>query len=164
MQLDCYRNRELFSAQRSCAVDSNFCIRSMQLCRTKLCSLIAIAIESYFPHNEVVRLIVISAYEVCSSAEQSCAVTGYFLLALCAGGNLVESRGFFHLSSKQVRVVKSRGFYLRYKNKNLTSSLPPTRSRTSVTRCRCNRRLAVCPEKFKRKGTHNQDFCRGSAI
>ena len=24
-----------------------------------------------------------------------CAVTGYFLLALCAGGNLVESRGFF---------------------------------------------------------------------
>ena len=45
----------------------------------------------------------------CNSAQRSCAVVGYFphtecvvLLALCAGGNLVESRGFFHLSSKHV--------------------------------------------------------------
>ncbi len=49
------------SVQRSCAA-------------RLLTHSIAIAIENYFPHNEVVRLIVISACVVCSSVEQSCAV------------------------------------------------------------------------------------------
>ena len=101
--MQCYRTRELTvhcnSVQRSCAVDSNFCLRCMQLCRTKLCSacesqelsLLALYAvphtECVVLYNEVVQLIVISACVVCS---------------------LVESRGFFTSSRNTYKKLSSK--------------------------------------------------------
>jgi len=68
-------------------VGSRFVVSLIACCTRLLAHLIACAIKSfknYFLHNEVVQLLVISAHEVCGSAQQS---VWFCTTKLCSAAN-----------------------------------------------------------------------------
>ena len=130
--LDCWRTRELFSAQRSCAVlaqsrvSGNSAQRSCAVTGYFLLALCAVLAQSriVFRTTKLCSYWLFSACVVCSacksqellfiSAQRSCAVTGYFLLALYAVArkHRIAIRGSINTPEQLRRCFQSVRSYL----------------------------------------------------